>query len=91
MARLEMSLKFDKEKPLPHAELVLRAATSGLRLLRAIEADQRKGKPRHPRFRWQVDIITSYSDALIIYRCDEPGAGGVMTGRQIAVKELKEG
>ena len=82
MARLEMSLEFHKDKPPPNAELVLRAATSGLRLLRSLETDLRKGKARRPRFRWQVDITTSYSDALIVYRCEDPASSGVIAAAE---------
>jgi hypothetical protein len=78
MARLEMFLEFHKDKPAPNAELVLRAATSGLRLLRSIETELHKGKPRHPRIRWQLDIATSYLGATIIYRSEDTEARGVL-------------
>jgi hypothetical protein len=82
MARLEMFLEFHKDKPAPNAELVLRAATSGLRLLRSIETELRKGKPRRPRIRWQIDITTSYLGATIVYRSDDVEARAVTVARR---------
>lgn len=72
MARLEMTLEFDKEKPTPKAEPMLKAARDGLALLRALE--RHKTGKRRATVPWQVDVVSSYSRCLIVYRCEGEGA-----------------
>lgn len=75
MARLEMTLNFNKGKGPLRAERVLTAAKKGLALLRAIERD--KSKRRHAKIPWNIDIIMGLSHALIVYRAEELDAAEI--------------
>jgi len=77
MARLEMTVELDrKSKKEVKAEKVLALAREGLALLRAIERGLVTGK-RCSVIPWIVEITSSYSRVLIVYRCESEAAGGL--------------
>lgn len=85
MARLEITVDFDKHKPTPSPEFTLRAAKSCLRLLRAVERNV-TGKKR-AAIPWQIDIVSSYTRCLIVLRCD---GGKASEAAQTVIEEAGE-
>ena len=79
MARLEMVVEYEKGK-MPRAERLLKAASHGLELLRALERELTK--QRMAQLPWQIDIVSSYRCCLIVYRCEKAEAEAVVAAQK---------